>query len=248
MGYEDVRKLHAWQETRIPNPTTFANQMHYWGCRTVELAEISMRDVRREERRLAEEAGEYFTDPGGTQLPATGAITDGGYPVRSTKNNVAKSDACSTIFIGERTRKVMNVTIKQKSCSICKRVQRKTGKRATPADHRHGVCYKNEEATKSVNDFEATSVANFYREAPDLPEDERMFIIRRIGDDCRSSFAEITKTVPRIAGAAQNVLCINHEMKNLFGRLTVGLDELLAKAGKPNRRGEWRACNHVPST
>ena len=48
MGYEDVRKLHAWQETRIPKPTTFANQMHYWGCRTVELAEISMRDVRRD--------------------------------------------------------------------------------------------------------------------------------------------------------------------------------------------------------
>ena len=77
-----------------------------------------MRDVRRDERRLAEEAGEYFTDAGGTQLPATGAITDGGYPTRSTKHNHARSDACSTVFIGERTRRVMQVTIKQTTCKI----------------------------------------------------------------------------------------------------------------------------------
>ena len=87
----------------------------------------------------------------------------------------------------------------------------------------------------SVNDFEAASIANFYREAPEWPEEERMFILRRYGDDCRSSFSEIQKTCPRIAGAVSNYLCLNHEIKNMYGRLTTGLSDLLGKEGKLKR-------------
>ena len=76
-----------------------------------ELAEISMREARILEKRLAMEADSYFTDAGGVRLPAIGVSMHGGYATRSLKHSHSRSEGCCACFFGERSRMCMGSKI-----------------------------------------------------------------------------------------------------------------------------------------
>ncbi len=87
----------------------------------------SMTKAGMEEKRLAEENGEYYQG-----IPAIAVIVDGGWNKRSHKHSY-NANSGDGIIIGKRTRMLLYVGVRNKYCHAC----------ATNIPKDKHVCFKN---------------------------------------------------------------------------------------------------------
>ena len=118
---------------------------------------------------------------------------------------------------------VVAAVIKQNSCATCTRFE-KLGKVAAAADPPHGKCYKNFGSTVSVQSQEAIAAAEIFHSAT---EKMGYALTQRIGDNDPESFKKIVSSCPQYMGQIENALCTNHNGKNLYWKLTEGLEKEL---------------------
>lgn len=105
----------------IPSPgnKTFSKVESQIGALWKEAITSDMIEAGKEERQLAEAAGVKDED-----VPAIYVIVDGGWSMRSFQHRyTAKSGVA--IIIGERTKKLLFLGVRNKYCSICAIAERK---------------------------------------------------------------------------------------------------------------------------
>lgn len=222
-GFEDVKKLHAWQNIRTMTSDFFRKLTHFWGQNLMKHAEISMNAAAAEEAERALALGRMFTDAEGKKWPATGAIIDGGYSEADKGTQRHRAKAMNEVAIGEITGKVIDSIVMQKSCATCHKFS-KEGKEALPEDHPHGHCYKNMDFRDSIGHGETLSAVRIFTEAPTK---RGLAFTKRIGDSDASTYGAIVSTCAFYRGEVENAICINHNGKNLFYKLTVGIADAM---------------------
>ena len=155
---------------------------------TTELCE-SMAEAGREEKRLAEERGEYYQG-----MPAITVIVDGGWSKRSHKHSYNANSGVG-IIIGKATGKLLYVGVRNKYCSACAR--------NIPQDKHK--CFKNWD--RSSSEMETDIILEGFLEA------ERVHGVRYmnfVGEGDSSVYPTLLQNVPGWGFAIKKLECANH--------------------------------------
>ncbi|KAH8022336.1 hypothetical protein HPB51_023389 [Rhipicephalus microplus] len=134
----------------------------------------------KEEKKLAEEAGAFCEDG---ITPYITVIVDGGWSHRSHGHRYSPNSGVAVI-IGERTKKLLYIGVRNKLCSTCEHYSR-TGK--GKKDH---VCYKNWNQSSGAMESDII-VEGFQRSVEMHGVEYRTFI--GDGDSCKDYFCDGTK-------------------------------------------------------
>ena len=144
-----------------------------------------MLEAGREEKRLAEERGDYHQE-----VPAITVVVDGGRSNRSHKHSYnAKSGAA---IVGQATGKLLHVRVRSKYCTAC----------AQESTHRY---YKNWSGSSS--EMETDIILEGFKKAE---QTHGLRYIHFIGDGDSSVYLTLLLQVP-IWG--QEMECANHACK-----------------------------------
>ena len=163
----------------------------------VELQKL-MVEAGREEKRLAEEKGDYHEG-----VPAITVIVDGGWSKRSHKHSYnAKSGV--GIIIGKETGKLLHIGVRNKHCHAC----------ATGIPQKDHACYKNWSASSS--EMETDIILEEFLEA------EKVHVVRYtkfVGDGDSSVYPTLLQSVPIWGHVIEKLECANHACKCYRGAL-----------------------------
>ena len=158
----------------------------------------SMAESGREEKRLAEEWGQYHEG-----VPAITVIVDGGWSKRSHRHSY-NADSGVAIIIGKETGKLLFIGVRNKYCTACAR--------NIPQD-KH-TCYKN--WNQSSSERETDLLLEGFLQA------ERVHGVRYthfIGDVNSSVHSTLLQNVPGWGYAIKKLECANHACKCYRGSL-----------------------------
>ena len=162
----------------------------------------SMAAAGKEEKRLAEERGEYHEG-----VPAITVIVDGGWSKRSHKHSYnAKSGV--GIIIGLKMEKLLHIGVRNKYCTAC-------GQGIPQEQH---ACYKNWDASSS--EMETDIILEGFKQT------EQVHGVRYthfIGDGDSSVYPTLIQNVPGWGHAIKKLECANHACKCYRG----GLEKLV---------------------
>ena len=154
--------------------------------------EKAMLEAGKEEKRLAEEKGDYHQG-----VPAITVIVDGGWSKRSHKHLYnAKSGV--GIIIGQRTGKILHIGVRNKYCSACAQ--------GIPSEKHK--CFKNWNASSS--EMETDIILDGFLKAE---QTHGVRYTRFIGDGDSSVFPTLRENVPIWGFDIQKVECANHACK-----------------------------------
>ena len=154
--------------------------------------EQSMLEAGREEKRLAEERGDYHDG-----VPAITVIIDGGWRKRSHKHSyTAKSGVA--IIIGKETRQLLHIGVRNKFCTACTQ--------GIPKE-KH-VCFKNWDASSSH--METDIIVQGFCESEHV---HGVRYIRFIGDGDSSVYSTLIQSVTGWGHAIKKLECANHACK-----------------------------------
>ncbi len=145
-----------------------------------------------EEKRLAEERGDYHQD-----VPYITVIVDGGWSKRSHKHSYnAKSGVA--IIIGSVTKKLLYIGVRNKYCSACAQ--------GIPVDNHS--CYKN--WTASSSEMETDIILEGFKKAE---QTHGIRYLKFIGDGDSSVFPTLMQNVPVWGRYIKKLECANHVCK-----------------------------------
>lgn len=171
----------------------------------------SMIEAGREEKKLAEEKGEYHHG-----VPAITTIVDGGWSKRSHKHSYnAKSGV--GIILGLRTGKLLHLGVRNKYCASCAK--------GTPVEKHK--CYKNWESSSS--EMETDIILEGFINAE---KTHGVRYTKFVGDGDSSVYPTLLTQVPIWGRDIQKIECSNHACKCYRSSL-----EKLA-ADNPNYKGK----------
>lgn len=154
--------------------------------------EKAMLDAGKEEKRLAEQRGDYHQG-----VPAITVIVDGGWSKRSHKHSYnAKSGV--GIIIGQQTGKILHIGVRNKYCSAC-------AQGIPPEKH---TCFKNWDASSS--EMETDIILDGFLKAE---QTHGVRYTRFVGDGDSSVFPTLRENVPIWGHDIQKVECANHACK-----------------------------------
>ena len=158
----------------------------------------SMLEAGREEKKIAEEKGEYHEG-----VPAITVIIDGGWSKRSHKHSYnAKSGVA--IIIGKATGKLLHIGVRNKYCTACTQ--------GIPKE-KH-ACFKNWSASSS--EMETDIILEGFREAEKI---HGVRYMKFVGDGDSSVHPTLLLQVPVWGRHIQKLECANHACKCYRGRL-----------------------------
>ena len=150
----------------------------------------------KEEKRLAMAAGNM--DEG---VPAINIIADGGWSMRSHQHRYSANSGVAVI-IGERTKKLLYLGVRNKYCSICAIAD---NKKSQPQPHK---CYKNWEHSSSS--MEKDIIVEGFKQS------ENMHGLRYTGliaDGDSSVHRSIIDSVPIYGRRVKKIECANHAVR-----------------------------------
>ena len=157
-----------------------------------------MVEAGREEKRLAEERGDYHEG-----VPAVTVIVDGGWSKRSHKHSYnAKSGV--GIIIGKETGKLLHIGVRNKYCHAC----------ATGISQKDHLCFKNWSASSS--EMETDIILEGFLEAEKV---HGVRYTRFIGDGDSSVYPTLLQCVPVWGHVIEKLECANHACKCYRGAL-----------------------------
>ena len=160
----------------------------WWRMRLNE----SMIEAGKEEKRLAEERGDYHNG-----VPAITVVVDGGWSKRSHKHTYnAKSDV--GIIIGKCTGKLLHIGVRNKHCTSCTQ--------GIPKD-KHD-CYKNWD--ESSSQMETDIILEGFRAAEKI---HGVRYMRFVGDGDSSVYPTLLTNVPEGGHDIKKIKCANHACK-----------------------------------
>ena len=137
-GHSNMKEILSVLNIPSPDKNTFKKIEEQIGSVWKEAITADMLEAGQEERRLAVAAGEI--DQG---VPAINVIVDGGWSMRSNQHRYSAKSGVAVI-IGERTKKLLYLGVRNKFCSICAVA---ANKKILPQSHK---CYKNWDESSSA--------------------------------------------------------------------------------------------------
>jgi len=137
-GHSNIKEILSVLNIPSPDKNTFKKIEEQIGSVWKEAITADMLEAGQEERRLAVAAGEI--DQG---VPAINVIVDGGWSMRSNQHRYSAKSGVAVI-IGERTKKLLYLGVRNKFCSICPVA---ANKKILPQSHN---CYKNWDESSSA--------------------------------------------------------------------------------------------------
>lgn len=165
----------------------------------------------KEEKRLAEERGDYHEG-----VPAISVIVDGGWSKWSHKHSYnAKSGV--GIIVGLKTEKLLYIGVHNKFCTACRQ----------GIPHEQHVCYKNWDAASS--EMETDIILEGFKQAEQVHGVRYMHFV---GDGDSSVYPTLLQNVPGWGHAIKKLECANHACKCYRG----GLEKLVQE--NPSYKGK----------
>lgn len=157
----------------------------------------------KEEARLAIEDGNVDTDG----IPKITVIADGAWSKRSYKSNYNAPSGVAVI-IGQRTKKVLYVGVKNKYCYICTRAENKN-KKAEPHN-----CFKN--WNKSSTSIESEIILEGFKTSVAVHGLKYAYLV---GDGDSSVTKKIAEARPYKNLIVHKIECRNHLLRNFCNHL-----------------------------
>ena len=174
-----------------------------------QLKEV-MAEAGKEEKRLAEERGDYHEG-----VPAVTVIVDGGWSKRSHRHSYnAKSGV--GVIIGQATGKLLYIGVRNKYCTACTQ--------GIPPDQH--TCYKNWD--ESSSEMEPDIILEGFKQAEQV---HGVRYKRFVGDGDSSVYPTLIENVPGWGRYIEKLECANHACKCYRS----GLEKLVQD--KPSNKG-----------
>ncbi len=155
-----------------------------------------------EEKRLAEEANDYHEG-----VPSITVVLDAGWSKMSHKHTYNAPGGVG-IVVGKRTKKLLYIGVKVKTCILCTRAENQ-GKKPKP--HECGQNY-----TGSSQAMEASIFLDAFSECESV---HGVRYMRIIGDGDSNTLAKLVAEGPMWCKQIEKVECANHACKCLRGSL-----------------------------
>lgn len=187
-----------------PMPISVYKKEHKRVCRGWEIAaKESMRQAAEEERRLALDAGDVSVD--GT--PMITVICDGNWAKRSYRKNYNSLSGTACI-IGQRTKKVLFLGVRNKYCSTCN-----TTTRNNRIAKKHD-CSKNWDGASTA--MEADIIAEGF--ASSFSE-YGLIYKKMVGDGDSNCYKRLLEERPYQMETVEKIECKNHLLRNYNNKL-----------------------------
>ena len=175
------------------------------------MAQETMIEAGKEEKKLAEESGNYHQG-----IPAITVIVDGGWCKRAHKHSYnAKSGV--GIIIGQRTGKLLHIGVKNKYCAACAQ--------GVSKDNHH--CYKNWEESSSQMETEIILEGFLKAEAT-----HGVRYAHFVGDGDSSVYPTLLSSLPVWGRDIKKIECANHACKCYRSSLEKLASEIQSTEGK----------------
>ena len=156
-----------------------------------QLQEV-MVEAGKEEKRLAEERGDYHEG-----VPAITVVVDGGWSKRSHRHSYnAKSGV--GIIIGQATGKLLHIGVRNKYCTACTQ--------GVPQGQH--ICYKNWD--ESSSEMEPDIILEGFKQAEEV---HGVRYKRFVGDGDSSVYPTLIENVPGWGRYIEKLECANHACK-----------------------------------
>jgi hypothetical protein len=197
-GYTPLRETMSILGVPVMDKSQFTRTEEDIGEWWASRLEQSMLEAGREEKKLAEERGDYHQG-----VPAITVIVDGGWSKRSHKHSYnAKSGVA--IIIGQATGKLLHIGVRNKYCTAC-------AQGASESTHK---CYKNWSGSSS--EMETDIILEGFKKAE---QTHGLRYIRFIGDGDSSVYPTLLLHVPIWGREITKMECANHACKCYRGSL-----------------------------
>ena len=188
-GYARLKETMSTLGVQVMSPKSFIDTERSIGQWWQQQLQEVMADAGREEKRLAEERGDFHEG-----VPAITVIVDGGWSKRSHRHSYnAKSGV--GIIIGQATGKLLHIGVRNKYCTACTQGH-------SPDQH---SCFKNWD--KSSSEMEADIILEGFKEAEQA---HGVRYLRFIGDGDSSVHPTLIQCVPRWGRHITKIECANH--------------------------------------
>lgn len=176
----------------VMSKNTFTHTERHIGERWREQLQETMREAGKEEKRLAEERGDFNEG-----VPAITVIVDGGWSKRSHRHSYnAKSGV--GIIIGQATGKLLYIGVRNKYCTACTQG-------ITKENH---TCFKNWD--ESSCQMEPDIILEGFQQAE---AEHGVRYMRFIGDGDSSVYSTLVQNVTSWGRHIKKLECANHACK-----------------------------------
>lgn len=162
-----------------------------------------MHNAGEEEAKIATEKG----DVGPDGIPFITVIADGAWSKRSYKSNYNALSGVAVI-IGEATKKILHLGIKNKFCIVCLRSINKN--EIIPAHN----CAKNWKSTSTS--MESTIILEGFKNSVQM---HGLRYVKLIGDGDSSITKKLSTERPYGSTHVEKIECVNHLLRNLCNKL-----------------------------
>ena len=191
-GHTQLQETMSTLGVPVMTKKNFVQSEHSIGEWWRQELKRSMAAAGEEEKRLAEERGDYHEG-----IPAITVILDGGWSKRSHKHSYnAKSGVA--IIMGKETGKLLHIGVRNKYCSGCTQ--------GIPQEKHK--CYKNWDASSS--EMETDIILEGFNQCEKV---HGVRYMRFIGDGDSSVYPTLVTNVPIWGHAIRKIECANHACK-----------------------------------
>jgi len=206
IGYSQLEEVTNGMNIPCMSSKTFI-RVHNRVCENFEEVSLDMmKEAAEEEARMARENGEVDNDG----VPLVTVICDGSWGKRSYKTMYNSASGTATI-IGQRTKKILYLGVRNKYCMICAR--NKSSNENTEKEH---LCFKNWNTNHSSSGMEASIIVEGFKKS------EEMYGIRYakfIADGDSSVYKKILDARPYSNRTVEKIECRNHLLRNFCNKL-----------------------------
>ena len=197
-GHSRLQETYAPVGVPVMTKRSFIRTEKAVGDRWKEMLQETMVEAGKEEKRLAEERGDYHEG-----VPAITVVVDGGWCKRSHKHSYNAKSGVAVIF-GKETGKLLHLGVRNKYCQAC-------AQNVSKEKHR---CYKN--WTRSSSEMETDIILEGFKEAEQV---HGVRYTRFVGDGDSSVHSTLLESVPGWGYAIKKLECANHCCKCYRGAL-----------------------------
>ena len=209
-GHSKLQKTWGVLGVPVMSARLFINTEHDIGVWWRKQLEEVMAEASKEEKRLAEERGDYHEG-----VPAITVIVDGGWSKRSHRHSYnAKSGV--GLIVGQATGKLLYIGVRNKYCTACTQ--------GVPPDQR--TCYKNWD--ESSSEMEPDIILEGFKQAEKV---HGVRYKRFVGNGDSSVYLTVIENIPGWGWYIEKLECAKHACKCYRS----GLEKLVQD--KPSYKG-----------
>ncbi|KAL9975222.1 hypothetical protein ACROYT_G012355 [Oculina patagonica] len=195
-GHSNMEEILSLLNIPSPDKKTFTKIEEHVGAVWKEALTADMIEAGKEEKRLAVASNNL--DQG---IPAINVVVDGGWSMRSHQHRyTAKSGVA--VIIGERTKKLLYLGVRNKYCSICAIA---ASNKKPPQSHK---CYKNWD--ESSSSMEKDILVEGFKQSETT---HGVRYIGLIGDGDSSVHKAVVDSVPAYGSRVRKIECANHAVR-----------------------------------